>query len=172
MWIMDFEQIENRIETEITKNNLEELWNKENITTIEDILTTLNKIYKVEEERVDNKYKDPFVTIDYENEVISDLNSLALVTLYNIPVHDYLKEYKELMSRRYFAYIAFTEDGNLKKHIGSDKILMKILYLALVEFYNKRFNCFSANEEAIELLCKNIHRNLMILILQKTKKIK
>ena len=74
MWIMDFEQIENRIETEITKNNLEELWNKENITTIEDILTTLNKIYKVEEERVDNKYKDPVVTIDYENEVISDLN--------------------------------------------------------------------------------------------------
>ena len=152
---MDFEKVKKIIKKRIIdKPNLKEFWIEENINTIEDILTTLNKIFKVEEERVDNKYKDPFVTIDYENEVISDLNSLAFVTLYNIPVHDYLKEYKELMSRRYFAYIAFTEDGNLKKHIGSDKILMKILYLGLVEFFNKRFNCFSANEEAIELLCK------------------
>lgn len=154
MWIMDFEQIENRIETEITKNNLEELWNKENITTIEDILTTLNKIFRVEEERVDNKYEEPFVTIVYEDKVISKLWSIVYATLRSIPVHEYLKEYKELMSRRYFAYIAFTKDEDLKKYIGSDKILMKILYLGLVEFFSKRFNCFSANEEAIELLCK------------------
>ncbi len=150
---MDFEQIENRIETEITKNNLEELWNKENITTIEDILTTLNKIFRVEEERVDNKYEEPFVTIVYEDKVISKLRSIVYATLRSIPVHEYLKEYKELMSRRYFAYIAFIKDGDLKKYIGSDKILMKTLYLGLVEFFNKRVDCFSTNEEAIELLC-------------------
>lgn len=151
---MGFEKVKNIIKKRIVdKPDLKGFWIEENINTVEDILNILNKIFRVEEERVDNKYKEPFVTMDYENEVISDLNSLAFVTLYNIPVHDYLKEYKELMSRRYFAYIAFTKDGDLKKHLGSDKILMKTLYLGLVEFFNKRFDCFSANEEAIELLC-------------------
>ena len=62
---MDFEKVKKIIKKSIIdKPNLKEFWIEENINTIEDILTTLNKIYKVEEERVDNKYKDPFVTID------------------------------------------------------------------------------------------------------------
>ena len=62
---MDFEKVKKIIKKRIIdKPNLKEFWIEENINTIEDILTTLNKIFKVEEERVDNKYKDPFVTIE------------------------------------------------------------------------------------------------------------
>lgn len=133
---------------------------EQKINTSEGLLSVCNKIFRSAEESVDEKASKPFTTISCEDQIISDLQALAKWILKNISINNNTNEYRKLMSRRYFAYIVLTEIDNIDKYIESNEILIKTLYLGLVDFFKNRYDCFATNEEAIKMICIKYPQNI------------
>lgn len=128
--------------------------------SLEDVITLLIELFTKQEEIIQEKHKERFVTDDYENGV-RDFTSVLLVWL--LPYHNEWKtcrNYKELLKKRHVGYGYFHLINREYFKIPEDKPKRveleyeKVLYLSLVEFYDNFYGSFADNEEAIELLCK------------------
>lgn len=128
---------------------------------IEQFLSTLNEIFKLEEIAIKKENSKPFVTDTYENNVRHFATQLIMSM---VPCHKQLQEYKtyrKLLGQRHVAYgfyssleSGYIEDINEYQNILEDKSFKKPLYLGVVEFYQNFYGKFYDNEEAIRLLCK------------------
>lgn len=137
------------------------LENADSISTEQQLLSVLNKLFELEEDAIEKERSKPYVTDTYENKVRHF--SLQLVRSL-ISCHQYLKEhesYSILLRHRHVAYGFYKglEKGiinelNEYSDILNEPHFGKLLYLGLVDFYENFYGSFSDNEEAIELLCE------------------
>lgn len=133
---------------------------------IEQLLSVLYDVFKLEEDAIKKEKNQPFMTDTYENNVRYFAQRLMISM---IPYHKQLKEYevnyKKLLGQRHVAYgfYAAIELGvKYDKTIFEDSSFEKSLYLGLVEFYQNFYGSFSDNEEAIKLLCKFYPKKILL----------
>ncbi|MDR3585616.1 MAG: hypothetical protein P4L59_09850 [Desulfosporosinus sp.] len=127
----------------------------------EKLLSTLNSLFNLEEEAIKDEHSKPYMTDTYENNV---RHFAAQLVISMVSSHNQLKDYdtyRTLLKQRHVAYgfystleRVFVEDIKDYKNILEDKSFKELLYLGLVEFYQKFYGNFSDNEEAIKLLCQ------------------
>ena len=128
---------------------------------IEQFLSTLNELFKLEENAIKKENSKRYVTDTYENNVRHFATQL-IVSM--VPCHKQLqgyKTYRKLLGQRHVAYgfynsieRGFIEDIKEYQNILEAPSFKKILYLGLFEFYHNFYGKFSDNEEAIKLLCQ------------------
>lgn len=127
--------------------------------SIEELLKTLNELFKREEEAIKKEHSKLYVTDNYENNVKNFATKLIIAM---VPCHKQLKEYEDyrkLLGQRHISYGFYngfynTEDINEYQSIIEEPFFKNKLYLGLVEFYQNFYGKFSDNEEAIKSLCK------------------
>lgn len=138
---------------------------KREIIEIEDALESLEILFKTEEEVIEEKRISTFITYFYENGVREFAISI-IGLLY--PKYEELKHYavyRRLLAQKHMAYAFFHALNNnlFQPTVKCDySDLHKVLYIGLVNFYEKFYGQFSDNEEAIELLCKYFPEGLEV----------
>lgn len=135
-------------------------------TNLKQVLQGLNKLLEYEEGVIEKENRKAFVTDTYENGVgaFARLLIISMLPFLNSLIN--IKESQSFFQHRHIAHAVYqihnaimTLDKDESNFYNLDKLLKdpsytKILYLSLVEFYEKYFGRFSDNEEAIKLLCK------------------
>ncbi|WP_145414649.1 AAA family ATPase [Paenibacillus xylanexedens] len=124
---------------------------------IKDLLSSLHTAFELEEQAIDVVHARPYVTDDYENDIMFFATQL-LDSM--VPIHNELKtydEYKKLLHHRHVAY-GFYNTIEQKRievvDVLNDTPLESLLYSGLVEFYQNYFGTFTDNQRAIKFLCK------------------
>ncbi|MCB2312086.1 ATP-binding protein [Clostridium tagluense] len=127
----------------------------------EELLSRLNALFKLEEKVIEKKNSESYVTDTYENNVSHFATQLVMSM---VSSHNKLKEYeayRKLLGQRHVAYGFYSaiesrsiEDIKEYQSILAESSFKKLLYLGLVEFYQKFYGKFSDNEKAIKLLCQ------------------
>ncbi|WP_145335673.1 AAA family ATPase [Paenibacillus xylanexedens] len=124
---------------------------------IKDLLSSLHTAFELEEQAIDLVHARPYVTDDYENDIMFFATQL-LDSM--VPIHNELKtydEYKKLLHHRHVAY-GFYNTIEQKRievvDVLNDTPLESLLYSGLVEFYQNYFGTFTDNQRAIKFLCK------------------
>jgi hypothetical protein len=135
----------------------------------EQLLSTLNELFKLEGNAIEKENSKSYVTDTYENNVRHFATQLVMSM---VSSHNQLKgyeAYRKLLEQRHVAYgfysaleSGFIEDIKEYQNILEDPSFKKPLYLGVVEFYKKFYGKFSDNEEAIKLLCKFYPKNIVL----------
>ncbi|MCO1603867.1 ATP-binding protein [Desulfosporosinus nitroreducens] len=127
----------------------------------EQLLSTLNKVFELEENAIKEESSKAYVTDTYENNVRHFAVQLVMAMVLS---HNRLKEYdtyRSLLGQRHVAYgfystfeRGFVENTKDYQEILEDESFKTPLYLGLVKFFQNFYGKFSDNEEAIKLLCQ------------------
>lgn len=127
----------------------------------EQLLETLNELFKLEENAIEKENSKPYVTDTYENKVRNFATQLVMSMVSSHQLLKGYEAYRKLLGQRHVAYgfykaieYGFIENIKEYQNILEDPSFKKPLYLGVVEFYQKFYGKFSDNEEAIKLLCK------------------
>ncbi|SEJ39674.1 ATP-binding protein [Paenibacillus polymyxa] len=124
---------------------------------LEQLLTALNELFRLEEEAIVVEKLHRYVTDNYENNVRLFARKLIKEI---VPIHSELKEcsnYKKLLGQKHIAYGFYCQLDSGLEHchiLIKDTEFEEPLYLGLVAFYQSFYGSFYDNEEAIKLLCK------------------
>lgn len=129
-----------------------------------DILNKLEELAIQWENKIDAEHKKSYVTDEVENKFkgITTQCMEAISDGFEELSSKYEKQLKKLLKHRHFGYGFFKlyDKSDLKDQKGLEKIRLddvygKILYLSLIEYFQKFFGRFYDNEEAIKMICHN-----------------
>lgn len=122
-------------------------------TTLDGLVVLLNNW----EARIDEEHKKPYVTDIVENTLtaFTAICAVDIANNYEEVIRAASDKIIRLLEHRHIGYGFYISIHQTKTFMDSNKNYKKILYQAMVKYFDLYYGRFSDNEQAIEMICKN-----------------